>query len=84
MSGAAERWVNVMSVVLTILRVVAIIALTAITLIGFLYLTRGSALKHVRSVGQNEDPLAPNEPEFPLSVAMATGAICPASPNGTS
>jgi len=74
-SGAAERWVNVMSVVLTILRVVAIIALTAITLIGFLYLTRGSALKHVRSVGQNEDPLAPNEPEFPLSVAMATGAI---------
>src|SRR4030095_6648742 len=63
-----------MSVAVTILRVVAVVILVAITLIGFLYLTRVSALKHVRSVGKTEEPLAPNEPEFPLSLAMETGA----------
>ena len=39
-----------------------------------LHLTRGTAVRHVRGVGADSVPVAVSEPEFPLSVAMLTGA----------
>ncbi len=60
---------------LTILRWTAIVAVLVVALIGFLYLTRGTAVKHVRGVGADGTPVAPAEAEFPLSVAMLTGTV---------
>jgi len=51
---------------------VIFIAFIAIT--GFLYLMRGTVVRHVRGVGADGSPVAPAEPQFPLSVAMLTGA----------
>lgn len=51
------------------------LALLIITLIGFLFITRGSAVRHVRSVGGDGAPLAPDEPQFPLGVAVLTGTV---------
>src|SRR6185295_17817329 len=51
---------------------IAVVVLLAF--IGFLHLTRGTAVKHVRGVGADGAPVAVSEPEFPLSVAMLTGA----------
>jgi phosphatidylserine/phosphatidylglycerophosphate/cardiolipin synthase-like enzyme len=44
-----------------------------IALIGYLYIVRGTAVRHVRGVGADATPVAPAEPQFPLSVAMLTG-----------
>lgn len=41
--------------------------------VGLLFLTRGTAVKHVRGVGADGAPVSPAEPEFPLSVAVLTG-----------
>ena len=60
--GLAGRWA-----------VVAIVLLLA--LIGFFYLTRGTAVRHVRGVGADGTPVAPAEPQFPLSVAVLTGTV---------
>jgi cardiolipin synthase len=46
-----------------------------IAVIGFLYLTRGTAIRHVRGAGAENSPISPSEPQFPLSVAMLTGAV---------
>jgi cardiolipin synthase A/B len=51
---------------------IAVVVLLAF--IGFLHVTRGTAVKHVRGVGADGAPVAVSEPEFPLSVAMLTGA----------
>ena len=59
--GEVARW--------TLIAVVVLLAF-----IGFLHLTRGTAVKHVRGVGADGAPVAVSEPEFPLSVAMLTGA----------
>src|SRR5919206_4502154 len=48
-------------------------AVLLVALIGFLYLTRGTAVRHVRGVGADGTPVAPAEPQFPLSVAALTG-----------
>ena len=45
------------------------------TVIGFLFVTRGSAVRHVRGVGGDGTPVAPAEPEFPLTVAVLTGTM---------
>ena len=42
-------------------------------LIGFLTVTRGTIVRHVRGVGADASPVAPAESEFPLSVAMLVG-----------
>jgi cardiolipin synthase A/B len=42
--------------------------------IGFLHLTRGTAVRHVRGVGADGVPIGVSEPEFPLVVTMLTGA----------
>ena len=59
--AAAARW--------TLIAVVA-----ALALIGFLHLTRGTAVRHVRGVGAEGIPIAVSEPQFPLNVTMLTGA----------
>jgi cardiolipin synthase len=41
--------------------------------IGFLYVTRGTAVRHVRGVGAGGTPVSVSEPEFPFSVTMLTG-----------
>jgi hypothetical protein len=45
-----------------------------LALIGFLHLTRGTAVRHVRGVSSDGSPIAVGEPEFPLMATMATGA----------
>lgn len=43
-------------------------------LIGFLSITRGTIVRHVKGVGADANPVAPAESQFALSVAMLTGA----------
>jgi cardiolipin synthase len=50
------------------------VLLLLLALIGFLTLTRGTAVQHVRAVGADGTPVSPIEAEFPLSVAVLTGA----------
>jgi cardiolipin synthase len=45
-----------------------------VALIGFLFLTRGTAVRRVRGVGKDAPPVSPAEPEFPATVTMLTGA----------
>lgn len=58
-----------------VIRWVALLALLIITLIGFLFITRGSAVRHVRSVGGDGTPVSPGESQFALSVHMLTGTV---------
>jgi len=64
-----------MSHAISFLRVVVAIVVVVFALIGFLYVTRGGAFKRVRSVGVTSGAVSPDEPEFALSVAMATGVL---------
>ena len=45
-----------------------------LALIGFLHLTRGTAIRHVKGIGADDVPIAVSEPEFPLKATMLTGA----------
>jgi cardiolipin synthase len=45
-----------------------------LALIGFLHITRGTAVRHVIGVSSDGISLAVSEPEFPVMAAMATGA----------
>jgi cardiolipin synthase len=45
-----------------------------LALIGFLHLTRGTAVRHVRGVAADGVPIAVSAREFPLMATMATGA----------
>jgi cardiolipin synthase len=42
--------------------------------IGFLHVTRGTAVRHVRGVSADGASISVSEPEFPLMAMMATGA----------
>ena len=44
-----------------------------LALIGFLHLTRGTAVRHVEGIGADDVPIAVSEPEFPLKATMLTG-----------
>ena len=46
----------------------------ALALIGFLHLTRGTAVRHVRGVAADGAAIGVAEQEFPLMATMATGA----------
>ncbi len=46
-----------------------------LSLIGFLHLTRGTAVRHVRGVAADGANLSVSEPEFPLMATMATGVV---------
>jgi cardiolipin synthase A/B len=50
--------------------ITAVILVAAV--IGFLFVTRGTVMRRVRGVGADGKPVAPSEPEFPLTVAMLT------------
>jgi cardiolipin synthase len=58
-----------------LLRLGVAAAVLAMALVGFLYLTRGSAVRHVRAIDASGAPVAPEEPEFPLNVGLLTGAV---------
>jgi cardiolipin synthase len=45
-----------------------------LALIGFLHLTRGTAVRHVEGIGADDAPIAVSEPQFPLKATMLTGA----------
>ncbi len=45
-----------------------------LALVGFLHLTRGTAVRHVRGVASDGVPIGVSEPQFPLVVTMMTGA----------
>ena len=51
-----------------------IVIVLGLALIGFLHLTRGTAVRHVRGVTVDGAPISVSEPEFPLMATMATGA----------
>ena len=59
--GRAGRWTAVGTVL-------------GFALIGFLHVTRGTAVRHVRGVSSDGRPIAVGEPEFSLMTTMATGA----------
>ena len=50
------------------------IVVLGLALVGFLHLTRGTAVRHVRGVAADGVPISVSEPEFPLMATMATGA----------
>src|SRR5687768_5650893 len=50
------------------------IVILGLALIGFLHLTRGTAVRHVRGVAADGAAIGVDEPEFPLMATMATGA----------
>jgi cardiolipin synthase len=45
-----------------------------IAMIGFLYITRGTAVRRVRGVGVDGAPVSPDEDYFPLTVSLLTGS----------
>jgi len=51
-----------------------VVIVLGLALIGFLHLTRGTAVRHVRGVNADGAPISVSEPEFPLMATMATGA----------
>ena len=59
--GRAGRWT-------------AATVILCLALIGFLHLTRGTAVRHVRGVAADGVPIGVSEPQFPLVVTMMTGA----------
>lgn len=57
------------------LRVALVGLVVLIALIGFLYITRGTAVRHVRGAGADGTTVAPSDPQFPLSITLLTGAV---------
>ena len=55
-------------------RWVLVVAVLCLALIGFLHLTRGTAVRHVRGVATDGVPIGVSEPQFPVVVTMMTGA----------
>jgi len=60
-AGRAGRWMLIAFVL-------------GLALVGFLHLTRGTAVRHVRGVAADGVPIGVSEPQFPLVVTMMTGA----------
>ena len=58
----------------TIVRWTLRIVVLALALIGFLQLTRGTAVRHVQGVAADGNVITVTDPEFPLMATMATGA----------
>lgn len=50
-----------------------IVLVIVAAIIGLLFLTRGTAVRRVRSVGVDGTPVGPNESEFVLTIALLTG-----------
>jgi cardiolipin synthase A/B len=74
----AERrnWAQVrptVAALLTTVRWLVVAIMVIAATVGLLFITRGTAVRHVRGVGADETPVAPAEPTFPLAVAVLTG-----------
>jgi cardiolipin synthase len=52
--------------------VIAMVLIVAI--IGFLFITRGTAVRRVRGIGVDGSPVSPDEDSFPLTVSLLTGS----------
>ena len=52
----------------------SLVLVLGFALIGFLHVTRGTAVRHVRGVAADGVVISVSEPEFPLVATMATGA----------
>jgi cardiolipin synthase len=50
------------------------VVILSLAWIGFLHLTRGTAVRHVRGVAADGVPISVSEPEFSVMATMATGA----------
>ena len=74
-SGIRQSWQakSLSGRVAQICRWAAVVAVLLLAWIGFLHLTRGIAVRHVRGVGADGAPVGVSEPDFPLSIAMLTG-----------
>lgn len=51
-----------------------LLVVLAFALIGFLHVTRGTAVRHVRGVSAETLAIGTDQPQFPLSATMLTGA----------
>jgi hypothetical protein len=51
-----------------------VVLVLCLALIGFLHVTRGTAVRQVRGVAVDGVATSVSEPEFPLMATMATGA----------
>ena len=69
-----QRWRATGSALLRAARWTLTGLVLAFALIGFLQLTRGTAVRHVQGVGTDGASVAVSEPEFPLMVTMLAGA----------
>ena len=56
-----------------VLRWLGIGVILVLAVIGILFVTRGTAVRHVRGMGSDGTPVSPAETAFPLSVALLTG-----------
>ena len=63
-----------MATLATVGRWTLVVLVLTLALIGFLHLTRGTAVRHVRGVGADGVPIGVSEPQFPLIATMLTGA----------
>jgi cardiolipin synthase A/B len=68
------RTISSMAVLLRVCRWLLIMVILCLALIGFLHLTRGTAVRHVRGVATDGVPIGVIEPQFPLVATMMTGA----------
>ena len=66
--------INVSQLIVRTGRWSLITAVLCFALIGFLHVTRGTAVRHVQGVGADGVPIGVSEPQFPLSVTLLTGA----------
>jgi cardiolipin synthase len=57
-----------------VVRWTLVVIVLCFALIGFLHVTRGTAVRQVRGVAADGSPISVSEPEFPLMATMATGA----------
>src|SRR5690349_17181946 len=68
------RRLSSMTLVKALGRWLLVVVILVLALIGFLHLTRGTAVRHVRGVATDGVPIGVTEPQFPVVVTMMTGA----------
>jgi cardiolipin synthase len=57
-----------------VLRWLVVSVFLVAAVIGLLFITRGTAVRRVRGIGGDGTPVSPDEPTFPLVVALLTGS----------
>lgn len=68
------RRFRLVALLLRIARWTLIVLVLAFALIGFLHVTRGTAVRHVRGIAADGAGVSVSDPEFPLMATLATGA----------